>query len=214
MLGGRCSRVASVWLPVLASVGLVGGCANDLHQQQLAAARALPPEHFANSVTIKDDALETKAMFSTDKGFAEKRGVLGIVSEDQFLRAFIDKRTGARTYQVYVVLGYKSDIWREPFQANLGTPLTSAIVTRLRRESDCRQKKTSGCIRVEHVAFELPEAEFRRVIETATPTDMRTKMWVFRLKTRDGKDYNGEIPLAEFHGLKAAMDAHKVVASQ
>lgn len=183
-----------------------------MKEQQLAEARTLPADHFAKSVTIKDDALETKAMFSTEKGFAEKRGLMGIVTEDQFLRAFLDKKTGQRTYQVYVVLAYKGDIWREPFQANFGTPLASAPVKRITRTSDCRKKHEHSCIRVEHVGFELPAAEFARVAETATPADMKQKMWVFRLKTRDGKDHNGEIPLAEFAGLKAAMDQHKTVA--
>lgn len=211
----RCSCVVSSFVSAALASALAllaAGCASQAHEQQLAEARALPTEHFAGAVTIKDDALEATATFSTDKGFKEKRGLLGIVAEDQFLRASLDKKTGARTYQVYVAMTYRGDQWREPYQANFGTPLQTVAVKRLHRKAECEKKREYGCIRVEHVGFELPAAEFARVAETATPADMKEKMWVFRLKTRDAKDYNGEIPLAEFAGLKQAMDAHKIVA--
>lgn len=192
---------------------LIGGCAAATGQQQLAEAMAVPSSDVAKSVTIKDDALETTAVFSTERVFQEKRGLMGIVSEDQFLRAFLDKKTGKRSYQVYVVLGYKADSWREPFQANFGTPLTTRPVSRASRTSDCKDKrKIGGCIRVEHVVFELPESEFRRVVDTATPADLSGKVWVFKLKTKDGKDHAGQILLSEFFALKSAMEQHRPVA--
>jgi hypothetical protein len=178
--------------------------------QAAATSRA---DHFAGTTTIKDDALETSVLYSTEKGYQERRGLLGLVPEDQFLRAFHDKRTSKRRYQVYVALAYKSDIWREPMQANFGTPLQTRAVTRVQRQSDCKdRRKYGGCIRIEHVVFELPEEEFRRVAASATPADPDSKVWDFRLKTMDGKDYAGTLPIAEFVGLSKAIDAHRPVA--
>ncbi len=169
-------------------------------------------DHFAATATIKDDALETSAVYSTEKGYQEKRGLLGLVPEDEFLRAFHDKRTGKRRYQVYVTLAYKSDTWREPFQADFGTPLQTIPTKSVLRQSDCKdRRKIGGCVRIEHVVFEVPEAEFRRIAE-ASSADIDAKTWDFRLKTKDGKDYAGQLPYAEFAGLAKAMAAHKPVA--
>lgn len=193
---------------------LLSGCAGGLDAAPAGATAGTRADHFAATATIKDDALEVSAVFSTEKGLQERRGLMGIVTEDQFLRAFHDKRSGARRYQVYVALTYKSDLWREPFEARYGTPLQTRSVARVMRQSDCKdRRKIDGCIRVEHVVFELAEAEFLRAAE-ATQADLETKVWDFKLKTKDGKDYVGTLPFAEFAGLARAMRAHKLVATR
>jgi len=209
------SAVLALLLPLCGCAGGIETGASG--SATLAAPQSTSPspsrsDHFAATATVKDDALETSAVYSTEKGHQEKRGLLGLVPEDQFLRCFHDKRTGKRRYQVYVTLAYKSDTWREPFQANFGTPLQTAPTKSALRQSDCKdRRKIGGCVRIEHVVFEVPEAEFRRIAEAA-PADIEAKTWDFRLKTKDGKDYADQLPYAEFAGLARAMAAHKPVA--
>lgn len=214
----RVHELSAAFALVLPLCGCAGGIETDASgSTSLAAAPSTLPspsrsDHFAATATFKDDALETSAVYSTEKGYQEKRGLLGLVPEDQFLRAFFDKRTGMRRYQVYVTLAYKSDTWREPFQANFGTPLQTTPTKSALRQSDCKdRRKIGGCIRIEHVVFEVPEAEFRRIAETSS-ADIEAKTWDFRLKTKDGKDFVGQLPYAEFAGLAKAMAAHKPVA--
>lgn len=194
--------------------GMVAGAPESASLAAAPSGSASPSrsDHFAAAATVKDDALEASIVYSTEKGYQEKRGLLGLVPEDQFLRAFHDKRTDKRRYQVYVALGYKGDIWREPFQANFGTPLQTRPTKSALRQSDCKdRRKNGGCIRIEHVVFEVPEEEFRRIAD-APAGDIETRVWDFRLETKDGKDYAGQLPYAEFAGLSKAMAAHKPVA--
>ncbi len=74
----------AVLLLVLA--GSLSGCASGPTVEELIS---LTPEHFRDTATVKDDVLETTAVISTENGYVE-RGFA-----DDFLRAFIDKKTGA-----------------------------------------------------------------------------------------------------------------------
>lgn len=83
------------------------GCATVTRESQIQTALSLTKEHFKNTTTVKDDPLDTVATITTVNGFQEKRGLLGIVWDDNFLRAFIDKKSGKTSFQVYQVIYYQ-----------------------------------------------------------------------------------------------------------
>lgn len=56
----------------------------------------MTPEQFERSASIKDDDLEMVTTISTQPGHPAKRGLLGVVGSDNFLRAFVSKKTGSR----------------------------------------------------------------------------------------------------------------------
>lgn len=189
-----------------------GGCGAELQKQEIQKALSLTPEHFRQTTKIKDDEFESVVIFSTEGGYSEKRGLLGVVWSDEFLRAFVDKKSGAVKFQVYVAWVHQGSGWMHPFQANYGKPLVVTPTEKVVSDVSCTGSKYSGCIYSEHVAFSLSESEFRRVIEGATSSDLTSKVWRFRVKGQSGQDYDGAILLSEFFGLKAAIDQHRPVA--
>lgn len=86
----------------------ITGCATNSREAQIQTAINLTPEHFKNTATVKDDSLDTIATITTVNGFQEKRGLLGIVWDDNFLRAHINKKTGQTSFQVYQSIYYQS----------------------------------------------------------------------------------------------------------
>ena len=62
--------------------------------------------------------------------------------------------------------------------------------------------------------FNILESELRRIQKTSTPEDLATKVWLFKIKTRSGGDYDGWIYLAEIIALLEVMDEYKPVPTQ
>ena len=98
---------------LLAIASILGAPASAEAAEQKVSKQArkylsMTPDDFKACTAIKDDSLDTIAVLNTSPCFQEKRGILGIVWNDNFLRAFIDKRTGATTYQVYQYISYQA----------------------------------------------------------------------------------------------------------
>ncbi len=196
---------------LLIALLVLSGCSINPTQAQLQRqALGLSVEHFQNGVTVKDDAFETSAILSTQKGVVPPRQLLQKTWSDEFVRGFINKKTGAKSYQVYVILDRYGWGWVKPYRANFGSPLRTVPTVRIDREKICTKKK-QPCTRREVVGFGLPPGELRRVVETASAGDLKTKVWGFKIKTKDGSDYVGTLPLAEIIGLYRAMQAYKPV---
>jgi len=87
-----------LWIFLIA-LSLTGCVATQ--EQQVEKFLSLGSDHYYHTATVKNDGLDTVAIVTTRNGFQEKRGLLGIVGDDVFLRAFIDKKTGRASYQVY-----------------------------------------------------------------------------------------------------------------
>lgn len=197
---------------VSATCIVVGGCGAELQKQEMQKALSLSPEHFKQTTKVKDDELESVVTFSTEGGYSEKRGLLGVIWSDEFLRAFRDKKSGAVRFQVYLAWVHQGSGWMHPYQANYGKPLIVTPTQKVTSDVSCSGGKYSGCIYSEHVVFDLSDGEFKRVIEGATADDLTSKVWRFRVKGQSGLDYDGAILLSEFFGLKAALDEHRPVA--
>ena len=157
--------------------GSVRGCVHRLVGPCLAAgvallcasARAeipnplsLTPQHFFETATIKDDAMETTAIISTVEGYKERRGLLNIVWNDNFLRAFIDKRSGAVTYQLYQRIYYEARHWRSYDMVNVQTPKgveTRPVTTIGQEVLSC--SGGGDCHFVEDLGFDVEESLLR-----------------------------------------------------
>ena len=190
---------------------IVAGCSiNPSKSELMHHVMGLSIEHFQHAVTVKDDAYEQFAVLTSKNGFVPPRHLTQKNWSDEYLRGFIDKKTGAHSYQVYVIIDRWGWDWIKPFQANFGKPLTSEKTVRIGREKVCNRKK-SPCVRREIVGFSLPEHELRRVVDNATPQDLKSRVWLFKIKTKDGSDYNSGLPLAEIIGLYRAMQAYQPV---
>lgn len=185
------------------------GCAATFQKREVDRVFSLNVEHFKNTISIQDDGLESVAVISTEKGYSTKHGLLNVVWNDLFLRGFIDKKSGVKSYQVYVALAHRSNNWLTPYQVNYGKPLKTASAKKIHSDVDCTASKYSGCTYFEHFTFKPEESELRRIVEKAKPEDFKKATWKLRIKTQGGQDINEFIPLPEVIAFMEVMDSYK-----
>lgn len=193
---------------------LLHGCAGANKaqlQQQLDDYVDLPSSHFQSTVSVRDDALDTVAIFSTEPGFRFKQGLLGIVWEDNFIRGFIDKRTKARTFQVYTYVMYRDSGWRFYETANYEAPggPKSVPVTKIHSDVDCTASSSLGCRYEEHVGFSIDEALVQEIAGLAGRTRGQLLGWRYKIRPHRGEDYQAVLSASEVKGLLDAMDSYK-----
>lgn len=186
----------------------VTGCAATTRESQIQTALSLTKEHFRNTATIKDDSLDTVATINTVNGFQEKRGLLGIVWDDNFLRAFIDKKSGKTSFQLYQAIYYQGSGWSFFQTVNFETPSgpQSKPVTVIKRDVDCTGSRYSGCTYVEHVAFDADESLLRTIAAKYSPG--QSSGWKFKFIAKSGRDYNDGMLPAEIAGFLDRVDEY------
>ncbi len=180
--------------------------------QQGAQLLALTDTHFRDTTTIKDGPLDVVATFSTVNGFQEKHGLLGIVWNDEFLRAFVDKKTGTIKFQLYAIIPYTDSTWRFYNGATYLTPNgpVAANVDVIDRDVDCTGSSTfGGCSYTEQVAFDVPADVIQRLAD-AYGTDAAHHIWLFKFSAHSGSEYSDGIIPAEAKGLLEAMQVHGI----
>lgn len=176
--------------------------------RQVAQLFAITPAQFEASATIKDDALETFATITTEKGWQERDGLLGVVNSDNFFRAYIDKKTGATRFQVYHVIRYRQRGRASYDTVNYETPNgpVSVALTVINRSAElCRAYQ--GCTYTEDFGFDVDEALLRTVAAQYAPG--KIAIWKYRLKAKSGQERNDGFAAAEVAGLLAAVDRYR-----
>lgn len=160
----------------------------------------LTAEQVKPLVQIKDDSLETIASFNTLG--AKKQSFWSLSEAQGFLRANLNKKTGETIFQVYSIIGYSQN-WRFYDRANYdtGSGPEQVELTKISRDVlSCRY----GCTYSEHVAFSIPEEQFRKI--AAMPADQKFR---YRLKSRASIDSDVELDPGEFGGLLASVDEYR-----
>jgi hypothetical protein len=198
-------------LPAALLALLVTGCGTIRTQAELESALSLTKEHFRNSATVEDDSLDTVAKIRTLHGFQERRGLLGIVWDDNFLRAFIDKKTGKTVFQLYQVI-YYDGAWNFFYTANFETPSgpQSKPVTVIERDVvDCSGRYYISCSYVEHVAFDIDESLLRTIAAKYAPGQHAA--WKFKFDAKSGQEYKDGMLAAEIAGLLEKVDEYRGV---
>ena len=191
-------------------LGLCLAAGGDGHAADLpAAARrmlAMTPDDFERSASVKDDALELVATITTEPGFQERHGLLRLVFSDNFLRAFVNKTSGATTYQLYQRIVYYGRLYKYFKVVNyetLGGP-KSVEVLDLGRTAECsRSQLFGGCLRTETVAVPIDESLLKTIATRYVPGAVAG--WHFRFKAQSGEDYDGVMAAAEVAGLLAKV---------
>lgn len=196
------------YLLTIALVMCSGANASDKNKMQEAAA-AVTPDRVLQTISIKDDSLDTRAQINTINAFQEKRGLLKIVWNDNFLRAFVDKRTGEATIQVYQFVNYSGD-WRTYNRVNYETPdgPQSAMLTPISRDvTSCSGSRYGGCSYSEHFAFEVDEKLLRVIASLYKPGQLVS--WKFKYYSQSGQEWpDGMLP-AEVVGFLSALDRYR-----
>jgi hypothetical protein len=176
--------------------------------KQLQQLLAMTPAEFQASATLKDDYLETAATITTQNGWQERQGLLKIVNNDAYFRAFIDKRTGQTKFQVYEYVTYVGD-WAFFNAVNYETengPVSTELDVLGRDVGTC-SKWLGGCEHTETVAFAVDEDLLRSIASRYVPGAKAG--WHYRLKAKSGVQRDEVFVAAEVGGLLAAVDAYK-----
>lgn len=187
-----------------------GATAADKLPKQLQRLLAMTPAEFEKAAAVKDDALEVQATITTQPAFRETRGLLKIVWNDNFLRAFIDKKTGKATYQLYQRITYNAPSWKFYKLANYETPTgpESVEVMELGRDVDCSSSRLmGGCTYTETIAVPVKEELLRTIAGLYVPNQQDA--WRFRFKAQSGEDFNDGMMPAEVAGMLAAVDGYR-----
>lgn len=186
----------------------VSCAAND--KKLAAQAIAMTPQQFQSTAVIKDDNLDTTAQIDTSKGFQAKRGLLKILWNDNFLRAFIDKKTGATTIQVYEFIMYEGN-WRYYNTVNYETPTgprSEAVKNIARNVVSCSGSRYgNGCMLSEHMAFDVDESLLRTIASKYTQGTLSA--WKFKFGAQRAEDWNSGIFPAEVAGFLAVIDDYR-----
>lgn len=102
------AAVGTMW-PAIAAANEMVGWSDKQNAKRSEAYAKLTPEDFVRTAFIKDDDLEPVATITTENGYRFKGGIGDTVRSDPFLRALIDKASGAVTYQLYVRMSYTGE---------------------------------------------------------------------------------------------------------
>lgn len=167
---------------------------------------SLSMEHFRDTATLKDDALDTVATITTEPGFIEHQGLLRVVMHDTFLRGFIDKKTGETTTQVYEWITYDG-AWRFYETANFSTLNGPVSVPATQIDKDLDGCSTLSCTHTEHVAFTIPDAYLRALAAAYVPG--KPAIWLYKFIPKSGPDFADGLSNAEVAGFIAKIDAYK-----
>ena len=192
----------------LALLAFLSACQAVPAPEQVGAAATLGQAHFESTASLRDDSLDLIATITTADGYRPRRGAFDKSWNDNFLRAFVDKRTGRTTYQVYQDFFYRAHAMRRYYAANyagLGGP-RSVDVTVIDRDIVCTGSILSPCSYFETVGFEVDEEVLRAA---AGGAQSGGAPWRFKFRARSGADFHTGLAPAEVAGLLARVDQYR-----
>ena len=173
----------------------------------------LDKQHFKKTVTVDDHASDTFVTFSTVNGVQEKQGTHHVILNDNFLRGFFNKRTKAKSYQIYNVVYYAgagNNASKKHFaQANYQTPVGEKITptTLIKENEDCSAMNFYGqCLYNEHVTFQVDEGLLRTVATSDALRPPTDNVWQYALIPDSGDSHKDKLLTAEITGLLERMD--------
>ena len=174
---------------------------------------SLDKEHFKESIVVNEETSKSIVIFSTVQGASQHKQNSGVWS-DNFIRGFLDKRTGSKTYQIYHVITYSGpgngQGWKifsyADYQTPQGTKLTP--ITLLKKEENCSAIEIYGkCIYTEHLTFKIDEQQLYRI------TKAQTKKWEYHLIANSGTVLTDSLLKVEIIALLEKMNEYVIAPS-
>jgi hypothetical protein len=179
------------------------GLAADSAHAKDRALLSLSMEHFRDTATVREEPLGAMTTISTENGFVERKGLMGMVWNDEYLRGVIDEKTDQKSFQVYALITYRGN-WRFYQSASYQTSggPRSVPLAQIGKESD--NCAVGECIYTERVAFPIDEELLRQLASENAPG--KPTLWRYKLLAKQGPEYPGEISSAEIAGFLARVD--------
>jgi hypothetical protein len=129
------------------------------------------------------------------------------VLNDEFLRGFINKKTGVRTLQVYAFITYQDSAWRYYDTVNFQTatgPVSMPTTVIDRQVSGCSSSST--CLYSEHFGFTVDESLLRAIAVGYVPG--KPGIWLFKFIPHSGPEFTDGLSNAEVVGFLARVDEY------
>jgi PDZ domain len=169
------------------------------------ALLSLTMEHFRDTATVKDDLADATTAISTEKGFAEHKGPMRTVWNDEYLRSVIDKRTGQKSFQVHVwiIYGGRLRSYETVDYRTMSGPKSGPVTPIGKEMANCA---VGDCLYTERIAFPVDEELLRRLAATDVPG--KPAIWAYTLIAKTGPDYRGGLSSAEIAGFLAKVDEY------
>ncbi len=177
--------------------------------------RAMTPEAFGATATLKHDPGARRTILSTEAGHVPSRvSPIRHLLSDNHLRAVIDWRTGAVRYEVHQRIlywgahardrrGYAAASYEAPDGLRVG-----GLIEARDGESFCPNEDNLGpCAHTRHIVFSIGEEELRAI--AARHRDGAPDPWAFRIAEPGGRHWEDAIVPAEAAGLLIALDRHR-----
>ena len=164
---------------------------------------SLGAEHFAQTASVSEEDHATK--ISTERGYVERRGLMGEVWHDEYLTAVIDRDSRQVSYRMDVSLTYRggSRSYKTAEYRGIGRLETVPVRVLKRVAINC---PTGECTYTEYLAVPLDEALLRHLAQGYVPG--KSELWSFRILAKGGPDYRGSLSNAEVAGLLTKVDAY------
>src|ERR1700721_1317063 len=167
---------------------------------------ALNMEPFRDTATGLDSPTDSAVTISTENGYKEHRGPMRTVWNDEYLEAVIDKKTGRKSYLVYVWITYTGGLrgyGTASFQSPDGPRSVSTTLV-VREKSLCA---LGDCTYTDRMTFPVDPDMLRRL--AAQYASGTHSVWAFKLAGKSVPIYTGELSNAEVAGLLARVDSYE-----
>ena len=171
---------------------------------------SLNMEHFRDTATVLDNPTDSAVTISTENGYQEHRGPLRTVWDDEYLEAVIDKKTGRKSYLVYIWITYTGaprGYGTASFQSPEGPRSVSTTLV-VRNKSLCA---VGDCSYTDRLTFPVDPDMLRRL--AAQYASGTHSVWAFKLTGKSVPVYAGGLSNAEIAGLLARVDNYENVVS-
>jgi PDZ domain len=170
-----------------------------------ASLLSLGMEHFRDTATVADDPAKGLTTISTERGFVQSSGPMGMVWNDEFLKAVIDDKTGRKSFQIEVSTTYGGARRAYPGAdlGGMGGPNT-VVPTLVKTETaNCA---TGECMYTDHLVIPIEEGLLRQLAAGYVPG--KPVLSTYRLIAKGGIGYRGELSNAEIAGLLVKVDGY------
>jgi hypothetical protein len=167
---------------------------------------SLNMEHFRDTATVLGSPTDSAVTISTENGYQEHRGPMRTVWNDEYLEAVIDKKTGRKSYLVYVWITYTGGLrgyGTASFQSPDGPRSVSTTLV-VREKSLCA---VGDCTYTDRLTFPVDPDMLRRL--AAQYASGTHSVWTFKLAGKSVPIYSGELSNAEIAGLLARVDSYE-----
>jgi hypothetical protein len=194
----KSRRAVLAALIVLAAAGTAGAKDSPL--------LSLNMEHFRDTATVLDSPTDSAVTISTENGYKEHRGPMRTVWNDEYLEAVIDKKTGRKSYLVYVWITYTGGLrgyGTASFQSPNGPRSVSTTLV-VREKSLCA---VGDCTYTDHLTFPVDPDMLRRL--AAQYASGTHSVWAFKIAGKSAPIYTGGLSNAEIAGLLARADSYE-----